>query len=157
MCFLYNYRGRIGFDLIWVVLKTPFRGFPKEESHLICWFVKAHLEHFLRAESCLVVGLVKVIFEIFTKGKMLPCLSLVDLHSFVQCLPLPHLQHNPKGRGILFGFFLAKILFLQMPCLQSLFMWPGIPQLKHLTFGLVLVPLEISSLLNYHHYHRDQH
>jgi hypothetical protein len=30
-------------------------------------------------------------------GKVLPHLSVVDLHSLVQCLPVPHLLHIPGG------------------------------------------------------------
>ena len=54
---------------------------------------------------------------VFPKGIKLPCLSLVDLHSLVQCLPFPHLLHTPEGRGILLGLLLTKVLFLGMSCL----------------------------------------
>lgn len=48
-------------------------------------------------------------------GKGLPCLSLVDVHSLVQCRSLLHLLHTPEGKGLLLG--LEETLFLERPCL----------------------------------------
>ena len=68
----------------------------------------------------------------FPKVIGMPCLSIVDLHSSVQCRPLPHILHIPEGRGLLFLPFPEEILFLGIPCLQSILRCPILPQLNYL-------------------------
>ena len=84
-------------------------------------------------------------FRDFPYGIGLPCLSVVDLHSLVQCCPLPHLLHVPEGWGLLFLPFPDEILFLEIPCLQSLFRCSNLPELKHLAGCCPLIALEITS------------
>ena len=60
----------------------------------------------------------------FPDGIRVPCLSFVHLHSLVQCRPLPHLLHIPECWVFLFFPFPEEILFLGIPCLQSLLRCP---------------------------------
>lgn len=68
----------------------------------------------------------------YCQWQTLPCLSLVNLHSLVQCQALFYRLHTPEVKGLLFG--LEEALFLGMPCLQFLFRCATIKTLDILIF-----------------------
>lgn len=70
-------------------------------------------------------------------GKVLPHLSVVELHSPVQGWPLPHLLHIPGGLGSLWGLIWFSLQFLLKSYTQ---------QLRHLRFWIVSRPLVVASI-----------
>ena len=91
------------------------------------------------------IGTCKRLPTAFPDGIGFPCLSFIDVISLVQCRPLPHLPHIPKGWVLLSLPFSEKTLFLGIHCIQSLLRCPILPQLKHFEFWCLLLPLEIAS------------
>lgn len=81
----------------------------------------------------------------FSDVQGLPCLSLTDLDSLVQCQPLPHFLSTPVGSGLLFGLYIEILLFLGMFLPTILFQMTLFIAIKT-TDILIFLILEITSI-----------
>ena len=72
-------------------------------------------------------------------------LFFIDLHSLFPCQVLLHLRHILEDWDCLFLPFSEKTLFLRIPYLWFLLRCPILPQLRHLAFWCLFIPLEIAS------------
>ena len=104
--------------------------------------------------SNLISGSCRKSLRSFPDGKMLPCLSLVDLHSLVQCWSLPHLC-------ILLGPSLKissrKKYTVSRNALPTIPFQMTLLSIIRTTYILIFLKiLEISFTIEYHHKHEIQ-